>query len=122
MTQNKKNGMYRGYYVLMGIIVILPWIVAIPSIPFLPDHVPIHTDFNGNITDYAGKYSILTISAIGLVLWLFLFGICRLVRLLEEDEKVKTGEKATLICSIIGLTVLSAVDIWYVYLGFKYGY
>lgn len=50
------------------------------------------------------------------------FGICRLVRLLEEDEKVKTGEKATLICSIIGLTVLSAVDIWYVYLGFKYGY
>lgn len=119
---NQKKGMYRGYYILMGIIAILPWIIAIPSMPFLPDHVPIHTDFNGNITDYAGKYSLLTTSILGLVLWLFLFGMCRLVRLLEEDEKVKTGEKITLICSIMGLAVLSAVDIWFIYLGFTHGY
>lgn len=33
MSPNKKKGMYRGYYILMGIIAILPWIIAIPSCP-----------------------------------------------------------------------------------------
>lgn len=122
MDSKKEKGPYYVGYVALGIVSLLPLILALPSMLFLPDTIPLHYDLNLNPTNYSGNYSVLIIPIISLVLWLFSYGICRLVRLLEEDEKVKTGEKTVLIFLIAMLAILLISEIHFIYSGFKYGY
>lgn len=117
-----KRGPYYTGYVSLIVISLLPLILAVLSLPFLPDTIPNHYGFNLDPTSYSSNYSVLIIPIISLILGLFSYGLCRLVRLLEEDEKVKTGEKAVLMFVIVMLAILLIAEIFILYSGFKYGY
>lgn len=53
---------------ITGLVILLPMILGLITYPFLPDQIPIHFDFEGNIDGYGSKLIVLLISPIVLLI------------------------------------------------------
>ncbi|HHX81034.1 MAG TPA: DUF1648 domain-containing protein [Acholeplasmataceae bacterium] len=67
----------KKHFNLSLILLALAFLIILVSLVFMPERVPIHYDFEGNIDNYGSKYVYLAIPGSALLVWIFLHLIAR---------------------------------------------
>lgn len=67
----------KKHFNLSLILLALAFLIVLVSLVFMPERVPIHYDFDGNIDNYGSKYVYLAIPGSALLVWIFLHLIAR---------------------------------------------
>lgn len=81
--------------VLYCTLMFLPLAITLIALPFLPDRIPAHYDFNNQVTRYGSKYESLIYPAVTILMGLFMLWMAKLS---SKDEKSgKNNEKVVLI-------------------------
>lgn len=102
------NNKYRKPYIVLGVVALIGIVVPVVLLSFLPDIVPLHYDFNGNIDRYGSKYELLIFPAIALIMVLtFAF-----VAYKESKKGESSNEKPILYTAIGSCLPVSALGIY----------
>lgn len=100
------------------LLAVLPFLITILLLRMVPDEIPMHYDFSGNINRWGSKFELLLFPvfiAVFQVFWVLLLSSFARKRLASCDEKLIAGslqnEKSFLYCYwhldlIYGLTLL----------------
>lgn len=96
------------FYLLMS----LPLIVVIITLPLLPDKIPAHYDLAGNITRWGSKYEklIFPITAIGMGIFLKVIS-----KVSSKSEENKSNEKVIMVTAIAILILFSSINLVFLY-------
>ncbi|MBR5947741.1 MAG: SdpI family protein [Clostridia bacterium] len=86
----------RKLYIILAAIILGSIVVSAVLLTFLPDTVPLHYDFNGNIDRYGSKYELLLFPGIMLLTG----AIFLIVALKERKKEEKSNEKPILYTGI----------------------
>lgn len=81
------------------ILACIPLIITVIVLPLLPDRIPAHYDFSGNITRYGSKYETLIIPIVAIVLCFFWLLLEK--HLMRDAEKGPHNVKAIFWISLI---------------------
>ena len=85
------------FYCLM----ILPVIVVLIALQFLPDQIPAHYDFNNQVTRWGSKYETLIFPAFIVLFGFFMLGMAKL-----SAKQEGSGTNNENVCIVAGITVL----------------
>lgn len=84
---------------------LLPLIITLMILPFLPEQIPAHYDFNNQVTRWGSKYETLIFPAISI-----LFGFFMLVMAKYSAKHEETGENNENVCLLTGIASLVLLD------------
>ena len=101
------------FYVLM----ILPLLVVLIALRFLPDQIPAHYDFNNQVTRWGNKYETLIFPVFTILFGSFMLGIARY--LAKQEESGNNNEKVCIIMGIAVLILFNAMTGYSLYTDFK---
>ena len=85
------------FYCLM----ILPVIVVLIALQFLPDQIPAHYDFNNQVTRWGSKYETLILPVFIVLFGFFMLGMAKL-----SAKQEGSGTNNENVCIVAGITVL----------------
>ena len=102
------NTKYKKLYIILGVVALIGIIVPVVLLSFLPDTVPLHYDFQGNIDRYGSKYELLIFPAIALIMEL-LFAF---VAYKERKKGERSNEKPILYTAIGACLPFTALGIY----------
>lgn len=101
---------------LIYALMILPWIVVSLSMLFLPDSIPAHYGFDGNVDRYGSKYELFIWPPIVTGLGILFLLVERWVRSVPTlDPK---SPKQVEILSIITLLIFNVLTVCFTYLAY----
>lgn len=90
------------FYCLM----VLPLVVVLIALQFMPDQIPIHYDINNQVNRWGSKYEFLILSAFAII---FGFIMLRIARFSGKQEG--SGKNNENICITAGILVLILFDV-----------
>ena len=94
------------------IFAFLPLVITIIVLPMLPDKIPAHFGFDGQVTRYGNKYEMLFIP-----IFAILFGFFWL--LIEKIQKNEQGRKVLFWANISVSLLFTVITSWFLYVSFK---
>lgn len=95
------------------ILACIPLIITVIVLPLLPDRIPAHYDFSGNITRYGSKYETLIIPIVAIVLCFFWLLLEK--HLMRDAEKGPHNVKAIFWISLIINIVFIGMTAFFLY-------
>ena len=99
------------------IFMVVPLIINSVSLLFLPDKIPAHYNFKGQVDRWGSKYETLILAFIILILgFLFLFISKKTVK---NKGGANDNEKVSIFIFTISLLVLNVVNIYFLYTSFN---
>lgn len=101
------------FYLLM----FLPLVMVLIALQFLPDIIPLHYDFKGQIDRWGSKYEMFIFPALTVIFGIFLIIVTKVVARQE-----KQGENNESICVIIGIASLFLFNVltgYFLYISFR---
>lgn len=93
---------------LFYLLMFLPLVIVIITLPIFPDKIPAHYDFAGNITRWGSKYESLIFPSITIVMGIIL-------KASSKSGKDKVNEKATIGIGIAVLTLYNSMTVLFLY-------
>ncbi|MCL1984515.1 MAG: DUF1648 domain-containing protein [Methanomassiliicoccaceae archaeon] len=100
----------RTHYIILFVLALLPLIVALIALPFMPDTVPAHRSWGGIVDRWGSKYETLVLPAIALVTGLFMIWMTKF----SAGKDDYAGRMV--FCISVGTALLFiAITIWLVY-------
>ena len=97
------------YYVFM----FLPLAVTFMVLPFLPEQIPAHYDFNNQVTRWGSKYEAFIFPVITLIFGFFMLGMARYSA--KHEEAGKNNENVCIMTGIVSLIVFNAMTVYFLY-------
>ena len=67
----------KGRKILFWILMLLPMAVTLSALPFLPEQIPAHYGFGGQVDRWGRKYETLIFPASTIVVGLFMLALAR---------------------------------------------
>ena len=67
----------RTHYIVLMILALLPLMITLIALPFMPDTIPAHRSLGGVVDRWGSKYEMLLLPAIALVTGLFMMWITK---------------------------------------------
>lgn len=104
-------------YITHFILMLLPLIVSLIALPFLPNQIPAHFDFNNEVTRYGSKYETLIIPATVIGFGFFMLVMAQFCKKHEKDGS--NNEKICIITGIVTLILFNAMAYYFLYVGFN---
>lgn len=101
------------YYILMY----LPLFATIIALPFLPDQIPAHYGFDGQVTRWGSKFETLIFPVITILFGLFILGMAKIST--RQEGTGKNNEKVTIITGLLSLALFNAMTGYFLYTDFK---
>lgn len=101
------------FYVLM----ILPLLVVLIALRFLPNQIPAHYDFNNQVTRWGSKYETLIFPVFTILFGFFMLGIARYSA--KQEDGGSNNENVCIIMGIAVLTLFNAMTGYFLYTDFK---
>lgn len=101
------------FYVLM----FLPLAAVLVALPFLPEQIPAHYGFDGQVTRWGSKYETLIFPAMAVLLGLIMLGIAKFSA--KQEETGSNNEKVCLATGIAALALLDAMTAYFLYTDFR---
>lgn len=102
--------------IILYIFMYLPLAAVLIALPFLPDTIPAHYDFHGEITRWGSKYESLIFPILTIFFGFFMLGMARYCAKKEEDGK--NNENICLITGIASLILFNALTGYSLYTDF----
>ena len=87
--------------ILFFILMFLPLIVTLITLPILPEQIPAHYDFNNQVTRWGSKYEALLYPAATIGFGFFMLAMAK-----YSAKQEKTGKNNENICIIAGIVLL----------------
>lgn len=100
------------YYILMY----LPLLVTIIALPFLPDQIPAHYGFDGQVTRWGSKFETLIFPVITIFFGLFMLGMAKISA--KQEGTGKNNEKITIVIGLLSLVLFHAMTGYFLYTAF----
>ena len=99
-------------------VALLPLVATLVMLPILPDRVPMHFDFSGNITRYGSKYEMFILPALTILIGLT-FPLMEKSVIKQDGEKGIQNAKVLYWCGIIISLIFLALTILIAYTGYN---
>ena len=93
------------------ILMFLPLAAVLAALPFLPEQIPAHYGFDGQVTRWGSKYESLIFPAIAVLLGLIMIGLAKISAKQEENGSNTTG--------IAVLALFDAMTAYFLYTDFQ---
>lgn len=103
--------------IIFYIFMFLPLIVVGIALQFLPDTIPVHYDFKGEITRWGSKYESLIFPAFTVIFGLFMLIAARYAA--KKEEYGGNNENIVLITGIAIFVVFNAETVYFLYTSFN---
>lgn len=100
------------FYILM----FLPLAAVLIALHFLPDQIPAHYDFDGQVTRWGSKYEALIFPAMTLLLGLIMLALTRFPS--KQEETRSNNERVCLAVGIASMALLNAMTAYFLYTDF----
>ena len=101
------------FYVLM----FLPLAAVLIALQFLPEQIPAHYNFSGQVDRWGSKYEALTFPAAAITIGCIMLGIAKY--LAKHEESGKNNESICIITGIATLVIFNAMTGFFLYMDFN---
>ena len=101
------------FYCLM----VLPLIVVLIALQFLPDQIPAHYDLNNQVTRWGSKYETLILPVFIVFFGFFMLGMAKLSA--KQEETGKNNENVCIMTGIMVLILFNAMTGYFLYTDFN---
>lgn len=101
------------FYVLM----FLPLAAVLIALQFLPEQIPAHYNFSGQVDRWGSKYETFIFPAVTIVMGCFMLGMARYSA--KNEESGKNNEKICIIAGILSLILFNAMTGYFLYMDFN---
>lgn len=101
------------YYALM----LLPLIVTLIALRFLPDQIPAHYGASGQADRWGSKYESLIIPALNILFGLILLAVAKWSR--RQEQSGTNNERVCLVVGGVSLLVFNAMTYYFLYTSFR---
>ena len=98
-------------------LMLLPFVVVLIALQFLPDQIPAHYDFNNQVTRWGSKYETLIFPIFIVIFGLFMLGMARYSA--KQEEGGKNNENVCIIAGIAVLILFNAMTGYFLYTDFN---
>lgn len=98
-------------------LMLLPLLITLISLQFLPDQIPAHYDINNQVTRWGSKYETLIYPFISLLIGTMVLGITKYLAKREIDGN--NNEKLTLSTGVFLLIMVNVMMVYYLYTDFN---
>lgn len=86
------------------------------ALPVLPDQIPAHYDYSGQVTRWGSKYEALILPAVTLLFGLFMLGMARFCA--RREENGHSNEKVCLVMGIVSMLLFDGMTGFFLYTAF----
>ena len=100
------------YYILMY----LPLLAAVLALPFLPDQIPAHYGFDGQVTRWGSKFEFLIFPVMTILFGLFMLAMAKIAA--KQEGTGKNNENVTLMTGLLTLGLFNAMTGYALYTDF----
>jgi len=101
------------FYILM----FLPLTAVLIALPFLPDRIPAHYGFDGQVTRWGSKYETLIFPAMTVLLGAIMLALAKFSS--KQEENGSNNEKVCLAIGIASLALFNAMTAYFLYTDFQ---
>lgn len=101
---------------ILFITSVIPLIIVLVALRFLPEKIPAHYDFNMNIDRWGSKYESLLMPAATLLMAAFMYGMSRFS---AKQENGESNQKVLLISGSAINLMFTAMTAWSLFSAFK---
>ena len=101
------------FYCLM----VLPLMVVLIALQFLPDQIPAHYDLNNQVTRWGSKYETLIFPVLIILFGLFMLVMAKFSA--KQEENGKNNENVCIIAGIMVLILFNAMTGYFLYTDFN---
>lgn len=101
---------------ILFITSVIPMIIVLIALRFLPEKIPAHYDFNMNIDRWGSKYESLLMPAATILMSAFMYGMSRFS---AKQENGKSNQKVILISGTAINFLFTAMTVWSLFSAFK---
>ena len=102
--------------ILLIIFIFLPLLITLLSLNYLPDTIPVHYGFNGQVNRWSSKYEALIIPIIGIIICLISLVS---TSYLAKKSKYKDNTKSLNVCNIVLILIFNVLAISFLISYFK---
>ena len=99
------------------ILMFLPLAAVLAALPFLPEQIPAHYGFDGQVTRWGSKYESLIFPAMAVLLGLIMIGLAKISA--KQEETGSNNEKMCLTTGIAVLALFDAMTAYFLYTDFR---
>lgn len=103
----------KGYKTLLYVLMVLPVAATLAVLQFLPDQIPAHYGFNGQVDRWGSKYETLIVPAMTLVFGLIMILCARYASKQEKDGR--NNEKICILTGVFSLAVFNVMTAYFLY-------
>ncbi len=100
------------FYILM----FLPLTAVLIVLPFLPEQIPAHYGFDGQVTRWGSKYETLIFPAMTVLLGVIMFALAKFSS--KQEENGSNNEKVCLAAGIASMALMNAMTAYFLYTDF----
>lgn len=100
------------FYILM----FLPLAAVLIALQFLPDRIPAHYGFDGQVTRWGSKYEALIFPAMTVLLGVIMLALAKFSS--KQEESGSNNERVCLAVGIASMALLSAMTAYFLYTDF----
>lgn len=103
--------------VLYCILMFLPLLAVIIALPFLPEKIPAHYGFDGQVTRWGSKYETLIFPVITVLFGIFMLAMAKISG--KQEATGTNNEKIMMTTGIVFLIVFNAMTGYFLYTDFQ---
>lgn len=98
------------------ILMLLPLVITLAALPYLPDQVPGHYDIHNQVDRWGSKYEMLITPVITIVFGLGMLPIAKLAG--KQEGEGENNYKITLFTSMLCMGLFAAMTVYFLYAAF----
>lgn len=102
---------------ILYFFMLLPLIVTLTALPFLPGQIPAHYGINNQVTRWGSKYEALIFPVVTIIMGIFMLWMSKLSA--KNEENAKNNENVCIIAGILCLIVFNTLSGYSLYTDFK---
>lgn len=102
---------------ILYFLMLLPLLVTLTALPFLPGQIPAHYGINNQVTRWGSKYEALIFPVVAILMGVFMLWMSKCSA--KNEENGKNNEKVCIIAGILCLIVFNTLTGYSLYTDFK---
>ncbi len=113
----------RTLRIISYILMLLPLFVTIVAMCYLPERIPAHYGFNGQVDRWGSKYESLILPVIAVAFGIFMLLMAKISDKMDRktpewERKRRDSEKHCLLSNIAALAIFNIMNLYFLYTSF----
>lgn len=93
------------------LLMLLPLVITLAALPYLPEQIPAHYDFHNQVTRWGSKYELLVMPALTIVLGLFMLWMANVTR--KQEGEGENNYKLCILSGMLGMAAFAGMTLYF---------